>query len=124
MKIHYQPKLKSFSRELRKSGTLSEVLLWKEIKGKQLHGNRFLRQKPIAEYIVDFYCPALKLAIEIDGGSHDERIDKDSQRQKVLESFGINFLRFTEMEVRINLDGVMRMIEEYILRLGGPRHLP
>ncbi len=113
MKIHYQPRLKSFSRELRKLGTLSEVLLWKELKGKQLHGNRFLRQKPIAEYIVDFYCPALKLAIEIDGGSHDAKMDQDAQRQKVLESLGITFLRFTEMEVRTNLDGVVRVIEEY-----------
>ena len=113
MKIHYQPKLKSFSRVLRKSGTLAEVLLWKELKGKQLHGNRFLRQKPIAEYIVDFYCPTHKLAIKIDGGSHDVKMDKDSQRQKVLESFGVTFLRFTEMEVRINLDGVVRVIGEY-----------
>ena len=124
MKIHYHPKLKSFSRELRQSGTFSEVLLWKELKGKQLKGYRFLRQKPIVGYIVDFYCPTLKLAIEIDGVSHDAKTDDDIKRQKNLECLCISFLRFTEMEVRTNLDGVMRIIEEYTLRPRRLGHLP
>ncbi|MDO8594895.1 MAG: DUF559 domain-containing protein [bacterium] len=117
MKIHYNPKLTSFSRELRKSGTLAEVLLWQELKGKKLHGHRFLRQKPIEKYVVDFYCPILRLAIEIDGVSHDAKIDKDFVRQKILEDLGISFLRFTEGEVRNNLDGVMQAIVEKIIPL-------
>ena len=125
MKIYYHPKLTAFSRELRKSGTLAEVLLWKELKGKKLHGCKFLRQKPIENYIVDFYCPALKLAIEIDGVSHDVKVENDIRRQHTLENLGVSFLRFTEGDVRNNLEGVLRMIEEKLTPLASPtRHSP
>lgn len=125
MKIHYNPKLTSFSRTLRKTSTLAEVLLWKELKGRKLRGYKFLRQKPIEHYIIDSYCPSLKLAIEIDGVTHDAKVDKDATRQTVLEQLGISFLRFTEGEVRSNLDGVLRVIEERITPLASPtRHSP
>ena len=61
MKIYYKPRLKTFSRELRKKGTLSEVLLWDILKGKKIKGYQFMRQKPIGDYIVDFFCSKLKL---------------------------------------------------------------
>ncbi len=67
MKIHYNPKLKTIARKLRKQGVLSEVLLWDHIKGKKMNGYQFMRQKPVGEYIVDFYCSKLKLVVEIDG---------------------------------------------------------
>jgi very-short-patch-repair endonuclease len=70
MKLIYNKQLKPLAKNLRKAGNLAEVLLWKELKGKQL-GYQFLRQRPIDKYIVDFYCPALNLVIEIDGVSHD-----------------------------------------------------
>ena len=111
MKIHYHPKLTTFSRELRKSGTLAEVLLWKELKGKKLKGCRFLRQKPIEGFIVDFFCPTFKLVIEIDGVSHDSKMERDEEREKSLERIGFSVLRFTEGDVRNNLDGVVRIIE-------------
>ncbi len=68
MKIRYNPKLKALARELRKNSTLSEVLLWNHLKGGQMKGYQFMRQKPIDDYIVDFYCSKLTLIIEIDGG--------------------------------------------------------
>ena len=68
--IPYNPKLKPLARKLRKNSTLSEILLWKQIKGKKL-GCEFHRQVPINNYIVDFYCHELNLVIEIDGDSHN-----------------------------------------------------
>ena len=77
----------------------------------------FNRQKPLGKYIVDFYCKPLNLVIEVDGGYHEEEVQKikDSERQQVLEKMGLNFLRFTEKEVRKNIDSVFRIIESYIL---------
>ena len=82
--VRYNPWLKEFARRLRRNSTLSEVLLWKELKGKQMMGYDFHRQKPIGEYIVDFYCPALKLAIEVDGESHILNEANDAKRQQRL----------------------------------------
>ena len=64
MKILYNPKSKQRARELRSQGVLSEVLLWTQIKGRKIYGYQFMRQKPIGNYIVDFYCSKLKLVIE------------------------------------------------------------
>ncbi len=97
---------------------MSEVLLWKELKGKKLENYRFIRQKPIKKYIVDFYSKELKLAIEIDGVTHDfeeEKNKKDIERQKEIESLGINFLRFSEGEIRKNMFGVIETIRTWIL---------
>lgn len=88
--------------------TLSEVLLWNEIKNKQL-GVRFNRQIPIDEFIVDFYCKDLVLAIEIDGESHhhDDQPEKDAVRQKRLESLGVQFVRFDDLDVKKNINWVI-----------------
>jgi very-short-patch-repair endonuclease len=113
--IRYNPKLKTTARMLRKQSTLAEILLWNELKGKKLLGCDFHRQKPIGNYIVDFFCPGLKLAIEIDGSSHLDRIQEDMKRQKELESLGIRFLRFQDIEVKQDLGGVIAAIRERIL---------
>jgi len=112
--IPYDPKLKELARELRNNSTLSEVLLWKVLKGKQMCGYDFHRQKPIDKYIVDFYCPDLLLAIEIDGVSHFGKAEYDEQRQRRLESLGVRFLRFTDSDVKTNLDSVVKAIEQWI----------
>ncbi|HPI21340.1 MAG TPA: DUF559 domain-containing protein [Candidatus Kapabacteria bacterium] len=112
--IPYSPKLKEYARNLRNNSTLSEAILWRYLKGKQL-GYDFHRQKPIDNYIVDFYCNELKLAIEIDGITHNFKMEKDKKRQLKIESFGINFLRFTEQEIRNNIDGVISVIENWII---------
>ena len=115
--IHYQKHLTAYARKLRKGGILSEVLLWQELKKDKL-GYRFLRQKPIDKFIVDFYCQPLKLAIEIDGASsHDNKMEKDKSRQKALELLGVKVARFTDTEVRRNLNGVVENIKSEILRL-------
>ena len=79
-----------------------------------MKGYGFHRQKPIGNCIVDFFCNELMLAIEIDGISHDEKINKDIKRQKQIESFGISFLRFDDIDVKINIEGVVMMIEKWI----------
>ena len=108
--ISYNRNLKNLARQLRKNSTLAEVLLWQNIKGKS-YGYEFHRQVPINEYIVDFYCHELNLAIEIDGNTHDYNFDKDQARQKQLESLGINFIRFQDRDVKRNLNDVLRALE-------------
>jgi len=97
---------------LRKNMTKAEIILWSKLKGKQLNGLKFRRQYGIKNYIVDFYCPELRLAIEIDGGVHcyDSRITYDEQRQKEIEELGIKVLRYTNNDVVKNLEGVLNDI--------------
>jgi len=114
--IPYNPKLKQLAKNLRNNSTLSEVLLWQHLKSKQIKGYDFHRQKPIGNYIVDFFCNELMLAIEIDGMSHDEKIDEDIKRQKQIENLGISFLRFNDLDVKKNMEGVIVAIEEWIER--------
>jgi len=80
--------------------TLSEVLLWNELRNKQMLGFDFDRQRPLDNFIVDFFCKELSLAIEIDGDTHIFRNDYYDERQKCLENLGINFLRFDDKEVK------------------------
>ena len=94
--------------------TLAEVLLWKDLKGKKVCGYDFDRQRPVGEYIVDFYCKDLRLAIEVDGQSHDFKPDKDAQRQKRLEKLGVRFLRFWDYEVKNDRRSVLEAIEKWI----------
>ena len=117
--IPYNPKLKQLARDLRNNSTLSEVLLWKKIKNKSL-GGEFHRQIPINEFIVDFYCHELKLAIEIDGESHNYKYEYDLSRQAILENYGISFVRFTDLEVKQNMSNVIRTLEFKITELTLP----
>ncbi len=113
-KIYYNPKLKEYARELRNNSTLSEVLLWNELKRKKLRGYDFHRQKPIDNFIVDFFCSKLMLAIEIDGTSHITKYKKDLIRQDRLESLGIHFLRFDDLVVKWDITIVLKKIENWI----------
>ena len=112
--IDYNLNLKSNSRFLRSNSTLSEVLLWKKLRASGMMGYKFNRQKPLDNYIVDFYCKALNLAIEIDGSSHDDKYEKDLIRQKKLELLGVRFLRFTDLQVKKDMNNVLRVIEIWI----------
>ena len=78
-------------------------------------GYQFMRQKPIGNYIVDFYCSKLKLVIEIDGESHVDKEKKDEERQLWLESIGLNVLRFSDLGVKKNVDGVLKVLERWII---------
>src|ERR1700761_134785 len=114
--IPYNPKLKQLARKLRKDMTFGEILLWNELKGDKLYGFDFDRQRCIDNYIVDFYCKELMLAIEVDGMSHnfEEAAGKDEVRQRRLESLGVRFLRFSESEVKYDMINVIRAIEAKI----------
>jgi very-short-patch-repair endonuclease len=100
--IPYNRTLREFSRELRSHSTLSEILLWQKLRAGQFRGYNFNRQKPLGNYIVDFYCRKTNLVIEVDGGSHDyeEAVVEDRKRQKILEELGVSFLRFSDWEVK------------------------
>ena len=114
--IPYNRKLKPLAKKLRQNMTLSEVLLWIEIKGKRMRGYDFDRQRPIDNYIVDFYCKDLQLAIEIDGDSHEaeEVARNDEIRQKRLESLGVSFLRFDDLDVKTDMSYVLDTILNWI----------
>jgi very-short-patch-repair endonuclease len=112
--IPYNPKLKKTATHLRKTMTLNEILLWEQLKGKKILGYDFHRQKPIDNYVVDFFCPKLKLAVEIDGESHTDNQEKDEKRQKKIESYGITFLRFSSLDIMTNLEGVCESIKGWI----------
>ncbi len=115
--LPYNPKLKSLAKALRQNMTFAEVLLWNELKQKKIYGYDFDRQRPINNYIVDFYCKDLMLAIEVDGISHysEEAFNADNKRQSRIETFGVKFLRFDDEEVRKDMPNVLRSIEGWIL---------
>src|SRR5688500_17818005 len=104
--IPYKPYLKELARQLRNNSTLSEILLWQELKSKRMLGFDFHRQTPLGSFIVDFYCSELKLAIEIDGDSHNYSFAEDMMRQRQLETLVIQFLRFTDLEVKQDMVNV------------------
>jgi very-short-patch-repair endonuclease len=112
--VPYNSALRERAKELRNRATLSEVLLWKRLKGGQIRGYDFHRQKPLGNYIVDLYCSDLLLAIEIDGSSHDGRFDEDQIRQESLELRGVSFLRFDDRLVKSDIEAVLRTIEAWI----------
>lgn len=117
MKIYYNQNLKLLARNHRNDSTKSEIILWQELKGKKILGYKFLRQKPIGNYIVDFFCNKLKLAIGLDDYTHqfDDVIVKDEKKEMYLNSIGITVLRFNDNDVINDMNNVLRGIESYIL---------
>ena len=115
--IPYNPKLVPLARVLRNNSTLSEVLLWMKLRNKQFMGYDFDRQKPIDNYIVDFFCKELMLAIEIDGSSHDYKYAQDLSRQRSIERFGITVIRFDDIRVKNDLEGVLCELQWQIREL-------
>ena len=114
--IPYNPKLKELARKLRNHSTKAEIILWAKLRRKQMYGYDFHRQKPIDEYIVDFFCRDLMLAIEVDGYSHEflEVHNKDVVKEKRLNQLGITVLRFSDKQVLKDIENVLRAIEAYI----------
>ncbi len=98
--------------------TMGEISLWRELKNKKL-GVRFSRQIPIDNYIVDFYCKELQLALEVDGSVHfiEGQQEKDTIRQNRLEYLGVRFIRFSDSDVKNNLNGVLEEIKKIILNI-------
>ncbi len=105
--VAYNKKLTTLARENRKNPTAAESKLWTQLlRMNNLSGYKFSRQKPIANYIADFYCAALHLVIEIDGDSHAESVEYDAERTKILVDLGVTVIRYTNEEILKNLSGV------------------
>ena len=114
--LPYNKNLKNLARNLRKNMTDAERRLWSKIRRKQLKELQFYRQKNIGDFIVDFYCPAAKLIVEIDGGQHylKENILKDEARDKYMNSLGFKVLRFSNNDVFNNIEGVVKRIYDHL----------
>jgi very-short-patch-repair endonuclease len=110
--LSYNKSLKEYSKTLRKNMTDAEKLLWSKLKSSQLKDCQFNRQKPIGNYIVDFYCVKANLVIEVDGGQHytDEGKERDIIRDKYMVGRGLRVLRFSDTDVLKNIDGVIDTI--------------
>ena len=118
----HDPKLKHFARALRQRSTDAELRVWSVLRDKRLNGHKFRRQHPINHYIVDFYCDAARLAIELDGGQHFEpaAIDYDRRRTESLAHAGIKVMRFSNIDALKHTSAVAESIlEEIELRLAG-----
>jgi very-short-patch-repair endonuclease len=106
------PNIQSFSKKLRKNLTNAENQLWQKLRNRQFQGFKFYRQRPFYPYIADFYCPELKLIIEIDGATHwtEEEKNYDAERTQWFLRQGFLVLRFTNLDIYHNLDGVLNTL--------------
>ena len=111
--VNNKPLLKEFRKQLRTNGTAAEATLWIQLKNRQLEGRKFRRQFSVDNYILDFYCPAEKLAIELDGHYHftTEGFEYDEIRTKFLNEKGIKVIRFENSEVFDELESVLEVIK-------------
>jgi very-short-patch-repair endonuclease len=118
-KIFNPKRTKKKRKYLRNNMTKAEIKLWSALKNRQLSGVKFRRQHGIGNYVVDFYCPALNLAIEVDGESHYRKSGKkhDKKRNQFLNSLNIKIIRFTNEQIFKNFDGVLKLLETEITRL-------
>lgn len=123
MRVYYEHMARFYNRPtslvtrrvLRQTSPAPEMVLWQHLKARQFFGFKFRRQYSIGSYVTDFYCPAKRIAIEIDGESHFESqlaIENDKARQQYIESCGIAVIRFTNQEIMKNLDGVLSKLTE------------
>ncbi|MCX7810113.1 MAG: DNA methyltransferase [Leptospiraceae bacterium] len=109
--LPFNPNLKERARELRKAGNLAEIIFWKQVRNKQFLGLDFDRQKIVGNYIVDFYCKELGVVVEIDGDSHNEKMEYDAERDEYLKSLGLKVYHVRAEDVLNNIEGVMKFLE-------------
>jgi len=116
--LYNQQFQKDRRRQLRNESTEAEKKLWLHLKGKQVLGQKFRRQFGIGFYIVDFYCPRLRLVVEIDGETHStpQELQYDQTREKFLADHGNTVLRFTNQDVVENVEGVIETILHHVNR--------
>ena len=112
-KIYNRIDQKEKRRILRNNMPNAEKLIWEKLRRRQIKNKRFLRQYSVGKYVIDFFCPEIKLAIEVDGDTHitDEEIEYDKYRQIEVENLGIKFLRFKNDEIFENIANVIKKIE-------------
>ncbi len=109
------------ARLLRKNMTPAEAILWKALQNRQIEGFRFRRQHPIGRFILDFYCPQLKLVIEVDGDVHNERQEYDQSRDKKIQEFGCYVLRFSNHQICSDFPNVLKKITQITQTLSPPK---
>ena len=116
MTLPYNRNLKRTARSLRNNMTDAERKLWKYIRKREINNLQFYRQKVIGKYITDFYCHAAKLVIEVDGGQHyeEEGLEYDEQRDAFLEGLGLRVIRFSNLDVLKNIEGVIKKVIEVV----------
>ena len=116
------PALKQRRRELRQNQTEAEKIFWGQVRNKRFYGKRFFRQYSIGPYILDFFCPELALAVELDGGQHNkvECREYDESRSNYLNAQGIVVMRFWNHEVLQNIDGVLLKLSDRVTPPGLP----
>lgn len=97
-------------KSLRNNATPAEAVLWRALQGRGADGLKFRRQQGIGPYVLDFYCPELRLCVELDGDSHDHRFEYDEQRTRFLREQGIRVVRFRNEQVWTSIDGIVAEI--------------
>lgn len=122
--IPYKPTIKNFARQNRYNPTVAEYYLWQKLLSKrQCQGYRFLRQKPLAAYIADFYCAELLMVVEVDGRIHERQQERDQIRTEYLDSLNIVVVRYSNEDVLLDLQGVrtdlIHRVEERVVQLSG-----
>lgn len=103
---------KSRRQQLRKNQTEAEKVLWEKVRGRRLNDLKFYRQYSIGPYILDFFCPKIRLGIELDGSQHKEAVEYDQERKFFLEKAGVHIIRFWNSEVLNNIENVLEKIAE------------
>lgn len=106
----FKSKMHGAARELRQRATAAETVLWRAIRNRRLDGRKFRRQVPIGAFVLDFYCAAERLAVEVDGSIHEHQREADRLRQEVIESLGIRVLRIKNEEVETDISAALETI--------------
>jgi len=124
--LRNDPTLKQQRRELRRNQTDAERALWAKVRNKQFFGMKFFRQFSIGPYILDFYCPTMKLAVELDGGQHNRSDNReyDAARSEYLKAQGIDVMRFWNHEVLLDIQGVLSKLALKVTPVYSPNLTP
>jgi len=123
--LHNLPHQKAFRQALRTNGTAAEATLWRALKSAQLGGYKFRRQHGVGPYVLDFYCPAARLAVELDGAGHADAVGQvhDAERDSYLGALGIRILRFENKLIWSNFDGITHAISSALVSSDGANDL-
>ena len=116
--------VQQYACELRKQPTPAEDLLWRSVRGRQLNGLKFRRQHPLGPFIADFYRPAHRLIVEVDGGIHESQAEQDTYRTERMKAYGYNLIRFRNEHVLHHLEGVLDTIRAACRDIGGSKPEP
>jgi very-short-patch-repair endonuclease len=120
--LRNDPALKQRRRELRRNQSDAERALWAKVRNKQFFGMKFFRQYSIGPYILDFYCPTVKLAVELDGGQHNQsdKRERDAARSEYLKAQRIDVMRFWNNEVLLDIESVLSKVALKVTPLHPP----